>query len=194
MAGMRQRIFPVLTGLSLAMGIALIGLYIRSARFYDDIWWVFENRSWSIGSYDGCLYVQTEKLRPAQANEGPHWDSDRLYAANGPMLRFYYATDDDHRVLSEWQFLGVSERRVRTVTGSIYQDCLVPLYLVIPLLMIAPGWFVVRWIRHGGKHRRWAAEGRCGNCGYDLRATPKRCPECGRAVGSGATRPDEQAG
>ena len=52
---------------------------------------------------------------------------------------------------------------------------LVVLFSIMPLL----GMFRVR--RYLRARRRMRA-GQCRRCGYDLRATPDRCPECGMAV------------
>ena len=47
------------------------------------------------------------------------------------------------------------------------------------LLMFMPGavWVLVR------RRRKRFGPGQCRYCGYDLRATPLRCPECGRPTG-----------
>jgi hypothetical protein len=37
----------------------------------------------------------------------------------------------------------------------------------------------IRWIISRSTRRGGAAPGICAHCGYDLRATPNRCPECG---------------
>ena len=54
-----------------------------------------------------------------------------------------------------------------------------PFWILPPLLTVA----LALWFR---RHRRKLMIGRCRVCGYDMRASPDRCPECGTPVARAA--------
>jgi hypothetical protein len=62
-------------------------------------------------------------------------------------------------------------------------------------MLILPHWFVLALAAVTGsimplrvaRRRRFSRRGLCPRCGYDLRATPDRCPECGDVVESQST-------
>jgi hypothetical protein len=47
---------------------------------------------------------------------------------------------------------------------------------------VLPGLWGLAWGARLVRRRRLARDNRCARCGYDLRATPGRCPECGLPV------------
>jgi hypothetical protein len=54
----------------------------------------------------------------------------------------------------------------------------IPIYVTAIITAALPAVRLTRWWRR----RRRRPEGCCRACGYDLRATPARCPECGTVV------------
>jgi hypothetical protein len=58
-----------------------------------------------------------------------------------------------------------------------------PLWLAALIFGVLPAIHLVRWYRR--RRARRADRSVCQACGYDLRATPERCPECGTVPAGG---------
>jgi hypothetical protein len=56
---------------------------------------------------------------------------------------------------------------------------IVPHWLLTLSFSIWPAFAITGILRRHRLRRRRAAANQCVVCGYDLRATPQRCPECG---------------
>jgi hypothetical protein len=86
------------------------------------------------------------------------------------------------------RFAGVSYDRdefvIRFAKPTTVQVWKLPIWPICLLLAVAPAARVIRVVRW----RRRASTGCCRACGYDMRATPERCPECGSAWEGGTVR------
>lgn len=61
---------------------------------------------------------------------------------------------------------------------SDYWMAAVPFWVPMGVLMVMPALWARRW----WVIRRRRRLGLCAQCGYDLRATPGQCPECGKGM------------
>jgi hypothetical protein len=178
-----RRIRPILlhttTLLSLLLCAATIALWIRSHTHLDDIdHFSHPQRYWSLRSAEGRLYLQQTWAA------GPYWhQSPRTEYTTGELARLKYAN-----LPFKWQAAGFAYGHVpilslstsMTLTAHVYQA---PHAFFALLFALPPALWLRAAIRRRRLRARRAANA-CPTCGYDLRATPDRCPECGTPVPS----------
>ena len=164
----------VVAGVSLALCMATGAVWVRS-------YWVREAVSYtSAGGYvwvadpmgELCLYWRVME-RPAEERGWSYeWMAvGDLRGALGP---------------SDWK-VGPVEVWDWRPDWFVFVKC----WALVLLFAVAPAAWVV--MRRPMRRRQWLRMGWCGNCGYDLRATPGRCPECGRET-SGSRTPERPPG
>ena len=152
---MKRRLLHVLVALSAALCAWSLYGWVRS-YWPEDL---------ALRSYRGRMVVL--------ATSGP------FTKYNDKGSNFYRSTAmlwaEFHRsAQSQWRALGFAYAAADYPTGS-YRLLAIPYPLVAVAAAALPAW----WARHARRARRRCREGRCANCGYDLRESQGRCPECG---------------
>ena len=89
---------------------------------------------------------------------------------------------DVHKRVDRLGFQIYTARTGVLVPGRAYQRILIPFWFLTVLFAAMP---LLR-ARRAWDRRRWLGPNACRACGYDLRATPERCPECGAVPVKGA--------
>ena len=192
MRRLARHAFTVLSLLSLLLCVAVGVLWVRSYWVADQvIHWTPSGVpvSHTLWSTRGNLALQ--RWEPP-ADLPVHVSKRGWSSWHGPAGENdptpYLASRGTHRLLGVTYFDYTWTGTSSPFAGVRERGVLVPYWLVLAVFGALPA---VRWLTT--RRRRRAARlaaGLCMNCGYDLRASPGRCPECGAvaAAGSPGTR------
>jgi hypothetical protein len=106
---------------------------------------------------------------------------------NGRPLTMNFGLDSYLMQVQRWHGFGSKQVMPRTHLGQTMQerDWVAPVWPAGVALAVLP----VAWIVQAARRKRRNRLGFCRTCGYDLRASPDRCPECGTSVQTAQERP-----
>ena len=114
------------------------------------------------------------------------WDTDDGFVfARLPMRISEFVTTGRPPAYARQSALGFGVVRSQFWDGEIGWSLILPYWFAVMATAILPARSSVLAAKLLRRRRRLAG-GLCPGCGYDLRATPATCPECGQARGLGS--------
>jgi hypothetical protein len=191
---MLRRLFTLASALSLLLCVATAALWVRSYRVADGASWQEHGRNYSFHAMCGgaVFHCQYGDYRPGyDAYQYPHPERMTWSSYANPDYSVTEWRSSEEAVGPRYRLLGFAYEH-RTWPAGTELIAGGGRWTAVRSWMIAiPAWAIVgvfavlplAWVR-----RRWRRPraGCCGKCGYDLRATPGRCPECGEMAGNAA--------
>jgi hypothetical protein len=180
---LKRRLFNVMAGMSLLLCVTTAILWATGSHPHSHINSLPHRWGWMVAIQRtgyAQLLIETFHFYPTPI-VGPLNGSGRAYSPAA------LAWLTQHGAYSNIEHLGfgigsMPEDNINA-NGHVFIDGFswwinIPSYALIMAFAVLP--FMV-WIRYRQtqKSAQVAARGLCTSCGYDLRATPDRCPECG---------------
>ena len=179
--------------LSLVLFTLLVGVCIRSQWVSDAVSW--ESRQYSVGviSLRSGLLIGAQPSDTGGGGDPSHLglshqrlSPDEAQKGGRDEIFWYDQQFDDEFNLGVGYWAGIYYRgcTLRGWRNSTHHAVL-PYWLTLGVALPLPALAISLAVRR----RRRARRRLCANCGYDLRATPDRCPECGQSTGSEPASP-----
>jgi hypothetical protein len=167
-------------GLSLVLFVATVVLWVRSYRFTERVYWQCDGGSRSVRSARGYLVVDlllADWSDHADLFHGPRYERDEVRPPFNWLLMLGGSSGDRDTFWVRGGFAWYEKRN--RARGTLAAMGVAPFWSIAAITAALPvGWTAMKW-RSRVRRRRRCNAGVCAACGYDLRATPERCPECG---------------
>jgi hypothetical protein len=162
---MGRKLFTLAAGASAVLCAGVCVLWVRSYAHHDGLTMMLsDNRVAVAGSVRGGVEFVAITNPPERAYSSRLWSEQQPIS---PLPRYTHAGFGAVTFTQTMAELdGVQTRQVGF--GAV----VIPFYAVLLATVILPTWWLLT-------RRRQRKPGTCPRCGYDLRATPDRCPECG---------------
>jgi hypothetical protein len=134
------------------------------------------SRAFGVESYDGRVFfdVSWNFQRAEPYTPRLHFRTDTSWSAG---LRSFVIVHQYGRRFGGFGIGGADFKDKEAPRPSI-RILMLPHWFLALLFAILPAFYLRAILRSRRRHRL----GLCPRCGYDLRATPERCPECGTEV------------
>ena len=155
---MTRRLLNLLTLLSLVVCVAVVALWVRS----------YLPEQFHPRSYDGRILL----IFAAKQHVHLFSSDERSYSLDDAVREVYAYTAGDPQAV-HFAFAGFEVALSDRQNG--FWLFAIPYWAVALPLAAAAGWGWWAGRRRGRREKT----GRCLRCGYDLRASAERCPECG---------------
>ena len=162
-------VFTLYSALSLASCAAVLALWVRSYWVTDSFHWSAPRQAILVVSADGELRLEHIRRTDWYFDEDPGFEHKTFESDGHGAFPARVPGRDLH--FRAYGFALVTGPR----WGDDHHALFLPAWFLFALLVAPPAaWWTVR-----ARRARRQRDGLCPSCGYDLRGSPHRCPECG---------------